>query len=87
MRHRRNADFRVLYLALPPGVRKLADKQSQLLKKDHRHPSLHFKRAGPYWTVRVGLHYRPVALEPEQGVLVWFWIGTHHEYDRLIQGV
>ena len=25
---------------------------------DQRHPSLHFKRIGRFWSVRIGLHYR-----------------------------
>jgi len=31
----------------------------------------------------VGLHYRAIAVENE-GDLVWFWIGSHADYDRLI---
>jgi len=38
---------------------------------------------GKYRAVRVGLHYRAVGIEAEEGVL-WFWIGSHSEYDKLI---
>jgi hypothetical protein len=51
-----------------------------LLKQNPRHPSLNFKRVGPYWSVRVGQHYRALAVEVH-GDLLWFWIGTHAEYD------
>ena len=63
-------------------MRELADKSFALLKSDPRHPSLHFKRLDKVWSARVGLHYRALALEIEGGYL-WFWIGTHADYDRL----
>jgi len=71
------------YAALPEDVQKLADKSYELLKVDPKHPSLHFKRLGKVWSARVGLHYRAVATEVDDGML-WFWIGTHAEYDKLI---
>jgi hypothetical protein len=37
---------------------------------------------GKLWSARVGLHYRALATEAD-GDLVWFWIGSHAEYDRL----
>ena len=52
--------------------------------QDSRHPSLHFKRVGQFWSVRVGLHYRALAIE-EDSVPVWVWIGTHAEYDTLVR--
>jgi hypothetical protein len=45
------------YQALPLPVRKLADANFELLKRDPRHPSLQFKRVGHYWSARVGLRY------------------------------
>ena len=45
--------------------------------------SLHFKQVGRFWSVRVGLHYRAVAVEQE-GNMLWFWIGGHADYDRLL---
>ena len=32
--------------------------------------------------MRVGSHHRALAVETNDG-LVWFWIGTHADYDRL----
>lgn len=71
------------YAALPQPVKELADANFELLKQNSRHPSLHLKRIGQFWSVRVGLHYRALGLAVEDGI-VWFWIGTHTEYDRLI---
>jgi hypothetical protein len=68
---------------LPLPVRKLADANYELLKRDPRHPSLQFKKVGRYWSVRVGLRYRALAVEVDDGYL-WFWIGSHAGYDKLI---
>ena len=37
------------------------------------------------WSARVGIHYRAAAVE-EGSDIVWFWIGHHSEYDRIIAG-
>lgn len=84
MKHRASRRFWECYNALPTGVRRLADASYTLLKSDARHPSLHFKKVGRFSSVRVGLHYRALAVEDGDD-LVWFWIGHHSDYDRLIQ--
>jgi hypothetical protein len=68
---------------LPEEVRALADKNYELLKADPRHPSLHFKRIGKVWSVRVGAHHRALATEIGED-LHWFWIGTHADYDKIV---
>ena len=83
MNHHASPDFWACYRALPASVRDLTDKSFGLLKAAPKHPSLHFKKVGRFLSARVGLHYRAVAVEASDG-LVWFWIGTHAEYDRLI---
>ena len=83
MRHRASSKFWAAYDALPSPVRRLADGNFDLLKRDPRHPSLQFKKVGRYWSVRVGLRYRALAVESE-GDMVWFWIGSHADYDRMI---
>jgi hypothetical protein len=40
--------FWTTYEALPAPVRKLADANFSLLKRDPRHPSLQFKKVGRY---------------------------------------
>lgn len=84
MRHFASIAFWRAYEALPEDVRHLADKSYALLKEDFRHPSLHFKKVGKYWSVRVGLHYRALAVEAEDD-LIWFWIGSHADYDALLR--
>lgn len=45
--------------------------------------SLQLKRVGRFWSCRVGLHHRTLGIDVEGGIL-WFWIGDHTEYDRLV---
>lgn len=84
MRHLASVEFWKLYGKLPPAVGKLADEKFALLKRDPMHPSLHFKRVGPYWSVRVGQHNRALGV-PDRDDVIWFWIGTHAEYNRRIR--
>jgi hypothetical protein len=83
VKHFASPQFWRHYRQLPPEVRSLADKNFQLLKADPKHPSLHFKKIGRLWSVRVGAHYRALGLDKPDGV-VWFWIGSHADYDKLL---
>ena len=84
MRHFASAAFWDAYRRLPEPVRALADRNYALLKENPRHPSLQFKKVGRFWSVRIGLRYRALATETEND-LVWFWIGSHADYDALIR--
>jgi hypothetical protein len=68
---------------MPKPIQKLADKNFELLKSNPHHPSLQFKKIGAYRSIRVGLSYRALAVE-ESDRLLWFWIGTHSEYDAMV---
>jgi hypothetical protein len=83
--HHTTPRFWECYNSLPEAVRALADKNYELLKTDPDHPSLHYKKVGKYRSVRVGISHRALGVETEDGVL-WFWIGTHAEYDKLVGG-
>jgi hypothetical protein len=83
VKHTASARFWKAYAALPAQVRRLADSNFELLKSNPTHPSLQFKKIGLFWSVRVGLRYRASAVEAD-GAYVWFWIGSHADYDRLI---
>jgi mRNA-degrading endonuclease RelE of RelBE toxin-antitoxin system len=81
LNHFTSPEFWQSYRDLPPEVRDLADKKFALLKADPHHSSIRLKKVGHYWSARIGLHYRALAKERPQG-LVWFWIGSHRDYDR-----
>lgn len=86
MNHRTLASFWKHYESLPEDVQRLADRQFERLKTNPFHPSLHFKKVGKQkqlWSVRVGIGHRALGFDKPEGV-VWIWIGTHAEYDRLL---
>ncbi len=83
MKHLASSAFWSLYHSLPAEIQRQSDRAFHLLKQDPRHPSLHFKKVGRFWSVRVGARHRALAVETEDD-LVWFWIGTHAAYDRLV---
>jgi hypothetical protein len=68
---------------LPAETQQLARENYGLLRANPHHPSLHFKRVGKYWSVRIGSGHRALGVDSSAGIL-WFWIGTHEEYERLI---
>ena len=83
--HRATPDFWYCYRQLPNDIQELADRCYDLLKQNSRYPSLHFKKVGQFWSVRIGIHYRALAVE-DDGEIAWFWIGSHSEYDQLLRG-
>lgn len=85
MNHCATPDFWYCYRQLPREVQRTADKNYQLLTNDPSHSSLHFKKIRDnLWSVRVGRSYLALATM-QDGDYVWFWIGSHAEYDQLIK--
>ena len=83
MKHLTTPKFWELYQNLPSQIQELADKNFALLKQDATHPSLHLKKVKNFWSVRIGIRYRALAFQVEEGLL-WFWIGSHADYDRMV---
>ena len=71
---------------LPPEVQREAKDAYRLFKANPAHPGLHFKKLGgedDIYSARIGLDYRALAAM-KKGRIVWYWIGSHSEYDRLV---
>jgi len=83
LNHFASPHFWFLFRQLPEEVQELARDNYRLLVANPRHPSLRFKRLKGYWSVRIGLHYRALGKDVDDGVL-WGWIGSHAEYDHII---
>lgn len=66
------------------SVRRLAARNFKLLKAVPSHPSRHFKKTGRFWSARIGIRYRALAVRDGDD-LIWFWIGSHAEYDQLLR--
>ena len=82
MNHHTSPEFWEAFEILPPEIQILARGNYEILKDNPRHPSLHFKKVGDQWSARVGMGYRALGIDVEDGIL-WIWIGTHAQYDRL----
>ena len=83
MEHILDDDFWDAYAELPLNVQRRVPQKFQLLRQNPRHPSLRFKKVGDFWAIRVSRGYRALARE-EEGDFIWFWVGTHDEYERRI---
>jgi hypothetical protein len=75
------------YERLPQHVKRQAKKAYLQFQDDPTHPSLHFKCVRPdksIYSARVGIGYRALGVRVSADAIVWFWIGSHSDYDHLI---
>lgn len=88
MNYETTQDFWDIFQKLPPSVRKQAQKIYRLWIENPQHPSLHFKKVNesqPFlYSIRINNKFRALAVQ-HNDTFVWFWIGTHTAYDRLIE--
>ena len=84
MNSRATRRFWQLYGELPARIREAADKQFVLWRENPRHRPLRFKRIRDnLWSGRVTDDFRALATI-DGDTWLWFWIGPHDEYERLI---
>lgn len=87
MKSQAAAQFWKLYNRLPIQEQQRASKAYRLWKTNPSMPGLHFKRVSeqePIYSARVSDDYRVLGLL-EGDTLIWFWIGRHDEYERLLK--
>ncbi len=87
MRSKRTQRFRQLLRAMPDDAKRQAYAAYRQFKREPYHPSLQFKRVSqrkPLYSVRIGIGYRALGLREEEDLIVWVWIGSHAEYDKLL---
>jgi hypothetical protein len=84
VKHRAAPDFWAAYRTLSPEIQELVRKSVELLKSNPRHPSLHLKQAGRYYSVRIGRSHRAIGILADDEIL-WIWIGDQQTYERLLQ--
>ena len=86
MESRTTKQFRKMLEGLPVNVQREAKEAFERFQSDPSHRSLNFERVqtklGPCHSARVGLHYRALAVQSD-GDWLWFWIGSHADYDQL----
>lgn len=84
MKSSTSPEFWRTYAALPPEARAAARKAFRLWEQNPRHRSLRFQKRGRFWRACFGSRYRALAVAVPDGYL-WFWIGHHDEYERLLK--
>ena len=75
-----------MFSDLPSDVQREAKRAYRLFQANPAHPGLHFKKLegeDDIYSARIGLDYRVLAVMKRDRV-VWYWIGSHSEYDRLV---
>lgn len=86
MQSQTTSRFRKCFNSLPQYLQDKTRKAFKLWLQDQNHTSLHFKKVHsvePIYSVRIDLNYRALGVK-EGDVLIWFWVGTHEEYNKLL---
>jgi len=86
MQSRTTRQFWRSFSDLPSDAQQNAKRAYRLFQSNPAHPGLQFKKLegeDNIYSVRVGLEYRALAVMRKDRI-VWYWIGTHSEYDRLV---
>ena len=78
-------DFWAGFDALPKAIQKLAREKFRLWQEEPFNAALQFKElVGDVWSARINQNYRVLGRR-RGNLIVWFWIGTHAEYDQLLK--
>jgi len=83
---RTTRSFRTAFASLPDDIQARARRAYELFRQHPEHPSLRFKKVAQLenvYSVRIGLGYRALGVL-EGSTVIWFWIGSHADYDRMI---
>jgi hypothetical protein len=86
LRSRTTRRFREAFSRLPEPAKDRAREAYRQFAEDPNHPGLRFKRVHPtepIYSVRITRGYRALGVR-EEDAIVWFWIGSHADYDDLI---
>lgn len=80
-------DFIRCFRKSPDRIKRKARKNYKLWKQNPSHHSLEFKKVHqrePIYSIRVGIGWRALGLK-ENEAFIWFWIGSHNDYEKLIR--
>lgn len=87
MNSRTTTKFWRLYDKLPKEIKAQAKKNYKLFREDPTHPGLFFKKVHPQqpiFSIRISKDYRAIGIKDANNI-IWFWIGSHSDYDKLLQ--
>lgn len=86
MKSRTTAEFRKSFAALPKQVQEQTREAYRQFKENPSYPSLRFKKVHPelpIYSARISNNYRTLG-QLDGDTAIWFWVGSHAEYDRLL---
>jgi len=81
--------FRTQLAALPKSIQDKAASAYVMWSANPEHPSLRFKKVHttqPIYSVRIDRAWRAVGVL-DRDTLVWFWIGSHADYEALLRSL
>ncbi|MDQ7032368.1 MAG: hypothetical protein Q9M37_06595 [Desulfonauticus sp.] len=87
MKYKAHPLFWKAYGSLNDKIKQQAKKSFELWRENPFHPSLHFKcvnKEENVWSLRISHVYRALCIF-EKDTVIWFWIGNHDEYMRMIK--
>ena len=87
MKSHQSSTFIKSFNLLPERIKNLARKNYKIWQENNYHPSLNFKEIREntnIYSVRIGIGWRAIGYL-ENDVIIWFWIGSHSEYDKIIE--
>jgi hypothetical protein len=87
MNSRTTKRFRELFAALPARVKEQARQAYRLFRQNPSHPGLRFKQVHadpPIYSARVGISHRAAGVV-DGNTVIWYWIGSHADYDALLK--
>jgi hypothetical protein len=79
--------FRDALALLPTDIQKRARAAYLRFRSNPQHPGLEFKkvhRTRPVYSARINDDFRALRVMDGDDV-VWFWIGKHEDYERLLK--
>lgn len=86
MKSKATPKFWRLYARLPDSIQRRAQRAYQTWRENPNHPSLQFKRVDeeePIYSARINDNYRVLGIL-EEDTVIWYWVGDHDEYERLL---
>jgi hypothetical protein len=89
MESRTTERFRKSFDILPPKIKIDAKKVFKNWKSDPYHKSLKFKKIHDkenIYSVRIGISWRALGVK-DNNTVIWFWIGSHSDYNNLIKSL
>ncbi|MBC8182195.1 hypothetical protein H8E88_13875 [candidate division KSB1 bacterium] len=79
--------FKKTFRSLPKEIKYKAKESYKLWKKNPYHKSLGFKSvhpSKPIYSVKITLNWRALGIKENNNAISWFWIGSHEQYNKLI---